>query len=155
MVFLPGCRSISRKYGQLSSLLDVFGLYEILFSAGWLDISREACRIGSGDKTSDLSSRERKRARRIKGQSGGPRGCQRREEERERADKGGKGRRRPWRDVEELRGLRESFGTVDRFNWLSGGGLVSWQAQRVLILLQDKSNKSCWFLSRPRSPTLL
>lgn len=36
-------------------------------SAGWLDISREACRIGSGDKTSDLSSRERKRAGRIKG----------------------------------------------------------------------------------------
>lgn len=43
--------------------------YEILSRAsGRPDISREACRIVSRDKMSDLSSRERKRERRIKGQ---------------------------------------------------------------------------------------
>lgn len=38
-------------------------------SVGRPDISREACRIASRDKMSDLSSRKRKRERRIKGQN--------------------------------------------------------------------------------------
>ena len=74
MVLLPGYRSISLKIRtviQSSSRPErLSAVRNPLLSAGWLDISREACRIGSEDKTSDLSSRERKRARRIKGQGG-------------------------------------------------------------------------------------
>lgn len=45
--------------------------YEILSRASARsDISREACRIASRDKMSDLSLRKRKRERRIKGQAG-------------------------------------------------------------------------------------
>lgn len=44
-------------------LSDVAGLYEILLERP--DISREACRIGSRDKTYDLSSREKGSARAL------------------------------------------------------------------------------------------
>ncbi|CAK9832417.1 hypothetical protein ANTRET_LOCUS9244 [Anthophora retusa] len=81
LLFLPINLTKIRTVIQPFALAETsFGLYEILFSAGWLDISREACRIGSRDKTSDLSSRERKHAKRIKGQGGRVKGGKEKEE---------------------------------------------------------------------------
>lgn len=71
--FLLGRRSISRKYGQLSRPV-LPSVRNPLSCVGRLDISREACRIVSRDKMSDLSLRKRKRERRIKGQVGRWRG---------------------------------------------------------------------------------
>lgn len=89
-------------------------------SLGRPDISREACRIASRDKMSDSSSRKRKREMWIKGQNGHKRG-------RTRARAARAARRRRWtrenKGAVEAGADSESFGTVDRFNWLSRSGL--------------------------------
>ena len=101
------CRGTDQSLENTDSypaFLDVFRLYEILFGAGWLDISREACRIGSGDKTSDLSSRERKRARRIKGQK------KKKKKKKKKRRREGRGGCKTAEAVERARGSSESFG---------------------------------------------
>ena len=116
------CRGTDQSLENTDSypaFLDVFRLYEILFGAGWLDISREACRIGSGDKTSDLSSRERKRARRIKGQKKKKKKKRKKKRKRREGRGGGKTAEAVERSSRELRifwGL-----STDLIGFLGGG----------------------------------
>lgn len=88
-----------------------------LSSVASTDRTLVARRVVSRDKMSDLSLRKRKREMRIKGQDEGRRGWGR--------NGGGEMEKKRWKPP-------ESFGTVDRFNWLSRSGLAPWQATTSL-----------------------